>query len=372
MVRMGNPEGIKAALSASDCDAIVAVSPENVAYSSGTVIETQKSIRDRLALVLWIKGQEPVFLVCQVEAGQAQAESWITEIRTYVEFKTSPIALLADVIREKGLSRGRIGIELGYLSARYFLELQRELPGATVVSSESFFDQVRVIKTPDEIAALEEGALATERALLATYTLIRPGETERSMRQRLIQNMLHCGAGTIEFAYINAGPNTGFPHTLAGPYECQEGDVIKADVGGFWRGYLSDIARTAVVGKPSARQADIWARLREVHVQSIDQLRPGNPASAAFLTMKNGMERVGLPFPLPHAGHSIGITGHEYPMLTADNHLELRPNMLFMLETRVRWVGQEGYHMEDLILVTESGPRWLTDSVFCNEKLLAI
>lgn len=372
MIRIRNPDGIRSALSSSDFDAVVAVSPENVAYSAGTIIETQKSIRDRLALVLWPKGGEPTFIMCAVEEPQAREESWITDIRSYVEFRTSPVILLAEVLREKGLDRGRVGMELGYLSARYFAELQREAPHVTFVEDERFFDEVKVVKTESEIAALQEGAVATEAALLTTYQAIRVGESEKSMRMRLIAQMLERGCSNLEFAYINAGSNTGFPHTLASDYQCKAGDLIKSDVGGIWNGYLSDIARTAVVGTPSPHQADIWARLREVHLASIEQLRPGRPASDAFLAMKTGMERVGLPFPLPHAGHSIGLTGHEFPMLTASNHMELKPNMTFMVETRARWIKQEGYHMEDLILVTEDGPKWLTDSVFNNEKLLAV
>lgn len=372
MIRIGNPDGVRAALSRSDLDAVIAVSPENVPYLSNCIIGTQTSIRDRLALVLWPKGGEPTFLVCAVEAHQARDESWIPDIRTYVEFQTSPVALLADVMREKGLLGARVGIELGYLSARYFAELQALAPGVTWVDSEPFFDRARVLKAAHEIDQLREAAVATEKAMLEVYTSIRPGEPERSMKGRLINRLLELGADSMLFTYINAGPNTGYPHNLPGDYRCQAGDVIKSDVGGRWGAYVSDIARTGVVGTPSAKQADLWARLREVHVASIDQLRPGKLASDCFLTMKAGMERVGLPFPLPHAGHSVGVSGHEWPMLTAANHVPIEPGMCFMVETRARWPGQEGYHMEDLILVTASGPQWLTDTVFPNQQLLAI
>lgn len=372
MIRIGHPDGVRAALAAADVDAVVAVSPENVPYVANCIIGTQTSIRDRLALVLWPKGGEPTFIVCAVEAHQARDESWIPDIRTYVEFQTSPVALLAEVMREKGLARSKVAIELGCLSARYFAELHEHTPGVAWVDAEPFFDRVRVQKAEHEITQLREAAVATEQAMLDIYTTIRPGESERSMKARLINRLLELGADSMLFTYINAGPNTGYPHNLPGEYQCQTGDVIKSDVGGRWGAYISDIARTGVVGTPSVRQADIWARLREVHVASIDQLRPGKLASDCFLTMKAGMERVGLPFPLPHAGHSVGVTGHEWPMLTAANHVPIQPGMCFMVETRVRWPGQEGYHMEDLILVTESGPQWLTDTAFPNEKLLRI
>ena len=369
---LGNLEGVRRALADSPMDAVVAVSPENVPYLAGSIIETQKGLRERLAVVLWPKGGEPSFLVCTIEEPQAREESWIQDIRGYVEFETSPAVLLGQVIRDRGLGRARIGIELGYLSAHYFAELQREAPQATFVPAEPFFTSVRAIKTPEEIEALKEAGIATERALLATYATIRVGETERSMRGRLFHNMLLCGADSFDFVYINAGGNSGFPHKIAGSYACRTGDTVKSDVGGYWSGYVSDIGRTGVVGPPTPRQADIWAKLRDVQLATIDMLRPGNTPAMVFSMMKRSMEKANLPFPLPHAGHSIGRTVHEHPVLNPTDESEIRPNMTFMVESRVRWPKKEGYHFEDLILVTNGGPQWLTGAAFDNKELFGI
>jgi len=368
----GNPDGVRQALQRTDFDAVVAVSPENVPYIAQTVIETQRGLRDRLVLVLWPKQQEPTLIVCTIEEPQAREESWIKDVRGYVEFKTSPVVALAEVIRERGLERGKIAIELEYLSASYFADLKQAVPHATFVAAQPFFAGVRKIKTSEEIAAIEEGALATERALLATYATIRPGEPESSMRTRLITNLLLCGAESISFAFINAGGNAGFPHKIAGAYQCVVGDTVKSDVGGYWNGYVSDVGRTGIVGAPSAKQADIWARLCEVQRATIDQLRPGNTPAQVFETMKKTMAKVNLPFPLPHAGHGIGIAVHEDPILNPFDRSELRPNMVFMVESRVRWPNAEGYHMEDLVIVRESAPKVATGAIFTTDRLFAI
>lgn len=368
----GNPEGVRHALARSDLDAVVAVSPEAVPYIAQTVIETQRGLRDRLVIVLWPKGQEPTLIVCTIEELQAREESWIKDVRGYVEFKTSPVVLLADVMRERGLEKGRVAIELGYLSAAYFAELQAAAPHATFVSAEPFFADVRTVKTAAEVAAIAEAAIATERALLATYATIRAGEPEESMRARLVSNLMLCGAESISFAFINAGGNAGFPHKIAGSYRCQPGDTVKSDVGGYWSGYVSDVGRTGTIGVPSARQADIWARLRQVQLATIDRLRAGNTPAQVFETMKTTMNEVKLPFPLPHAGHGIGIAVHEDPILNPFDRRELKPNMVFMVESRVRWPNTEGYHMEDLVVITDAGPKCVTGAIFNPESLYAI
>lgn len=361
MATIENRLGVSEALAASPFDAIVAISPENVPYVSGCQIETQRSIRHRLALVLWPKGDDPSFVVCSIEESQAREESWIEDVRAYVEFQTTPIEVLARLLEERGLSRARVGIEIDYLSAAYFEELRRLSPETHFEDLGSFFPELRAVKTQEEIDQLEAAATATERALLATYMTIRCGESEHSMRSKLIANLTANGAEGIEFAYINAGGNSGYPHHQATDYRCAVGDTIKSDVGGTWSGYVSDIGRTGIVGPPTKKQREIWQKLEQVQEQTIDALRAGKTAANVFETMKREMGVVGLPFPLPHAGHSIGREVHEAPVLSPVHDTIIEANMVFAVESRVRWPGTEGYHLEDLVLVTESGPKVLTN-----------
>ena len=73
-------------------DAIIAFSLENFYWLSGTYITTMQSIPDRLGAVVCILDEDPVLLTCSIEEMQVRAESWIKDVRTYEEFKESPIA----------------------------------------------------------------------------------------------------------------------------------------------------------------------------------------------------------------------------------------------------------------------------------------
>ncbi|HET8629793.1 MAG TPA: aminopeptidase P family N-terminal domain-containing protein, partial [Thermomicrobiales bacterium] len=99
---------MRAALASADLDAVIALSPENVFYLSRALILTQRYIPDRLAVVVWPREGEPTFIVCAIEQELARQDSWIADLRTYVEFRDSPVALLADVLAERGLARGRL------------------------------------------------------------------------------------------------------------------------------------------------------------------------------------------------------------------------------------------------------------------------
>lgn len=367
----GDLKGLKAAVESSPFDAVIAVSPENVRYAGGPMITSQRSIRDRLAMVIWAKGRDPITVLCQVEEGYVRQESWITDIRSYKEFVTAPTRLAADVLGELGLAGGRIGCELDYLAARYTDQLHQALPKLTLESCDDLFRRVRMYKTPREREILTEGFRGTEKAMLATYATVTVGEDEHSLSRRLVNHILLSGAEDIASNHINAGPNTGFPHAAPSDYRVRKGDIVKADSGGTYQDYRSNVGRTAKVGKPTAEEVDIWKRLREIHHSIIDMLRPGNTGRQLFEAATRLHEKHGLPFPYAHNGHSIGLEGHERPMISPYEDIPYEAGMISTVETRVRWVGVKGLHMEDLIAITETGPVLLSDA-FDNEDIFVI
>lgn len=355
----------------SPFDAVVAVSPENVRYAADVEIATQKSIRDRLAFLLWPKGGEPTLIVCQVEEGYVRQETWVGDIRSYKEFVTKPVDLLAEVLRERGLADGKIGIEMEFLAGKYLNQLKAQLPGLSVEGSDGLFRRARMFKSAGEKALLRHGFRGTEKAMQATYATVTVGESEWSLSRRLADNILLSGSELVAFNHINAGPNTGFPHAGPSDYRVQQGDIVKADSGGFYKGYYSNVGRTAKVGKPTAEELDTWKRLREIHHAVIDMLRPGTTGKAIFEAAGVLHEKHKLPFPFAHNGHSIGLEVHEHPFIGPFEETVYEVGMISTVETRVRWVGQKGLHMEDLIEITEAGPVLMSDA-FDNEDIFVI
>ncbi len=367
----GDLAGMQRAIETSEFDAVVAISPENVRYIGDVNIATQAMIRDRLALIVWAKGHNPIFIVCAVEEGYVRQESWIREIRAYKEFVTRPMAVLAEVLRELGLEHGRIGMETAYLAAQYYQELMEQLPRLRISSCESLFESVRMFKTSREVELLRHAFRSTEQALLSVYRTVQVGETEKSMANRLADAIMQGGADAVAFNHINAGTNTGFPHMSPSDYPVQPGDIVKADCGGFYHEYYSNVGRTAKVGKPTAEEQSYWRRLRGIHHGIIDMVRPGNTGRQLFDEATRLHEQADIPFPYAHNGHSLGLQVHEHPFISPHEALAYAPGMVTTVETRVRWVGEKGLHMEDLILVTDDAPVLLSDA-FDNEEIFVI
>ena len=76
-------------------------------------------------------------------------------------------------------------------------------------------------------------------------------------------------------------------------------------------------------------------------------------------------------FPYSHHGHGIGLILHERPYVNAFEDIPYEAGMMSTIETRIRWPGKLGYHMEDLYEITENGPIRRSD-VFPNEEIFVI
>jgi Xaa-Pro aminopeptidase len=351
-------------------DAVIAVSPENTYYLSGTRIDTQVSIRDRLAIVLWPCGEEPSFIVCNLEEAQARAESSIKDIRSYFEFKTSPVALLADLIKERGLSGKKLGLEMRYLSAHYFVELESLMAGARFVDCSELLEKVRMIKTPDEIELMKKSFLLTDQVIRKTFLNIKIGKTERETGTEMQVNLLQAGADAQAFLTLPFGEHGVQTHPSAGEREARPGDIIRTDFGGVFKGYVTDLARTCAVKSPGQRQLDIYRWLWDVHERCIQKMQPGTPVPIVYGFMKDLYEKAGMGWARPHVGHSLGLVVHEYPMIMPYADEELAPNMIVCIEPNHLVPGVEKYHVEDAILITDRGPEIISRSADWSQLLI--
>jgi Xaa-Pro dipeptidase len=347
---------MNAALEEYNLDAVVAISLENVYYLSGAWIMTQKDIPDRLAIVVWPRQGEPQLILCANEESLAQRDSRISAIHNYVEFKTSPIARLADVLRAQGLDGARIGFERKYLVAEYYDELLRSMPNATWSGADRLFDEVRMIKSEEEIALLARAALITDGVIWDAFQMARAGRTEQEIGSFMQMQMFARGAYGGIFLVLGAGDAAGITHPSPRPRPLENGDVLRVDFGGIFDGYLADLARTMVVGHASQAQRDTYARLWQVQQETIAAVLPGVRASDVYRLCERRAAETGLDFSMAHIGHGLGIGLHEHPMLSPRTDTLLEESMAIAIEPTCRNSDGSRFHIEDLVIVRAKGP----------------
>ena len=356
-----NVERFEAILAESGLDALVASSLENVSYLSGARMVMQRLIPDRLALLLWPGQGDPAIVLCKGEDVACRPDCWIEDMRSYTEFVTSPVDLLADIVAEKGLARGRLGLEKHSLPSAYVDRLRKRLPGATLVDCGDLMDRARMIKTADEIDALAQAGRATDLAIRGAFERATIGDSEKKVADEITAGVTSAGADVLNFMFLGTGTRSFEWHARPGATRLEAGHVLHTDVAGNFIGYWSDLARTAFVGSPSPRQRDIYDRLYQTHVETLEAVQPGLRAGDLYAICEAAYQKVGLPFQMAHLGHGLGLGLHEHPMLKPTTDELLQPGMVLCIEPAYLDPGVAGYHIEDLVLVTDDGREVLTD-----------
>ena len=303
---------------------------------------------------------DPVMIACKVESGSVEAETWIQDKRYYVEFQRSPIDLLAEALKEKGLEGKRIGIELDYLMATYYSELISLMPTTEFVPCTRMFERVRMIKDEKEIKLLGDSAKHTSKAFEAACMMTSPGETEKALGKRTTDNLL-TGADKLDFLCLCSGTRTIEVHGMPGDFPLEDGEIARIDFGGQYRHYLTDLARTVGIGKVKPIYKDMFSRFAEAYAKTYEFIAPGVAACEIHAEAKRQIEKCGLPFESHLVGHGLGIGPHEMPVLNAKETQILLPGMVICYEISIALHDRKMHH-EETFCVRENSIELLSAS----------
>ena len=342
-----------------DLDCVVATSHDNVYYSTGSDIMTISMLK-RLAAAFFPLDGEPIFGIHTNEEVTARESTWIGDVRVYEggEWEPlKPIGFVADVLREKGLERARIGVELLDIPSICMDYLRGLLPSAEFVDCQPIFDRLRSIKSEEEVRLLSEANMATAKAITVAFETARTGDTEREIARNMMDLMVGYGADQVAFMTLGAGRNVFETHHIPGEYKIKEGDLLHVDFGAYFRGYMSDISRMAVVGEPDETQEKAYEVTVGAEWATAEVMTPGAKVMDVHEAVKGYYESRGYEYGRAFIGHGLGIGCHEYPFLgPSHRNWVLEPSMFFQVEPSIT-IGHARAHTEDSFVVTGDGAR---------------
>jgi Xaa-Pro aminopeptidase len=352
-------------------DAVIARSGRNVAYLAGMRFPgTLGRLQDfahapRAVLAVMPRDADGALVASNIAAGLARRTTWLEDIRTYTEYSQSPFEVAAQVLADRGLAAGRIGVERREIGVQQWDDLVAALPGAELVDCTDALESVRNIKTPAELELLRNAARIQDEAHLEVFGSARPGETERTLHARMVGAMLRLGAESAHGMLQSS--KTPMTYGGEGDVPIEAGDAVRTDYVCYVEGYAANLSRMATMGAPSAEQERMYGLVRDVHRETITRvLRPGVEARDVYAFVRDRFVAAGFPKVSGLVGHSIGVWWHqEEPMLVPSESRVLRPNMVVCLEPIL-----DGFwHLQDEILITDGEPELLshlfnTDSIF--------
>ncbi len=336
-------------------ECLIATSHDNVFYTSGSDIGTV-SLLKRLAAVFIPLDGNPTFEVHRNEKVTAQQTTWIGDLRVYEggEWEPQkPIEYVAEVLKEKRLTKSRVGLELLDIPALCFNHLQKLLPSVEFVDAQQVFDEMKSVKSDEELALLSQANKGTAKAIVLALEMASEGDSERDLARNLMDLMVQYGADRVAFLSLAAGPNILELHHVPGEYRIRNGDFVHVDAGGYFQGYQSDISRTAVVGEASESQLNAYGIAVGAETATANAMQEGAKVSDVYETTERFYESRGHSFTSPFIGHSIGIGCHEPPFL-GPSHRDwiLKRGMFFEVEPSIT-IGPIRVHTEDAFIVTK-------------------
>ena len=342
-------ERIKEELERCGLEGMIICRPANIQYASGFTGTT--------ATLLVSEKQ------CYIISDFRYEEQIAEQVKgfTYVESGSGHMETAASLISSLALET--IGFEEDYMTVEEFQSLEAKVNGRLVPSAEILY-RLRSIKTPEEVAWMEQAASIADQAFTQILGYIKPGITELDVACELEYRMKKLGAEGFSFHTIVAsGPNTSMPHHETGSRKLQNGDFVLMDYGCKVHGYCSDMTRTVALGQVTGEMKRVYDTVLEAQKIVLEQLGKEKDGFLLDSLARDYINGVGYNGCFGHSlGHCLGLEVHEKPSLSPRTHDILQPGMVTSVEPGIYLEGKLGVRIEDICLVLTEGCKNLVTS----------
>jgi Xaa-Pro dipeptidase len=339
-------------------DALFITDAANLRYFTGYPAFAEMSY-PRPAVFILPRRADPVLIVHEFRL----PFQWGGTVKEYSRVGQLPIELVKDSFTKLACHHGRIGAELGHeqhlgISLVDFENVKAALPKAEFVDASDLLWQLRMVKSPAEIAAIAQACrihdAVFERCLPALHAGMAELEIDRTFRRAIVDTEADLGFTIVcvgDYDLRQVGGSSAPDKVL------EEGDLLWVDLGVVWQGYTTDYCRAAVAGMPSAKQRDLWRRMQQILAAVQEATRPGIPVSELCQVQLDKAESLGVDMSTWTArryGHGSGLHTTEPPYISLDDHTILEPGMVLHLEPGA--IRPDGiYVREEIVVVTEDG-----------------
>jgi Xaa-Pro aminopeptidase len=305
--------------------------------------------------------------------GEGRSRAGISTLRGAVEGRAESVAEKIRVeLEERGLLNEPVGVDVIELPVLKALQDA----GVQVVDGQALMQEVRKIKTHDEITLLNTACSMVDAAYDELYRAMKPGFRENDCVALVNKVLFEMGSEHVEGVNAISGERCSpHPHVFTDRM-LRPGDPAYFDILHAYNGYRTCYYRTFAVGSASRALIDSYARCRDILDRAIAMIRPG-VTTAEVVEVFPRAEEFGFAdeeaaFALQY-GHGVGLSIWEKPifsrLVSFDYPETIEEGMVFALETF--WPSSDGWsaaRIEEQLVVTGDGCEVITR--FPAEELL--
>jgi Xaa-Pro aminopeptidase len=354
-------EAVRQAMRRRGLDVVVIDESENLFYVAGWHASGSRYH----ACVVPLDG-DPVMLLRRIDEPAFLERTWLHD---HVAFDDTqdPIAVLATAVRQRGWGRARIGLETDshFLPVQRYEAIKGALPSATFGDFAGVLWELRLRKSPQEIAYVRHAAQIADRAMADAIGAAREGQSEREVAALAAATFLRLGADSGRTGPITSGPRSGSLHGSLANRRLERGDILHMELAPTVNGYGARLMRPTAVGVASREQETAARRLVRIQDEQIAAMKPGAVARDVDRICRAQVLAEGLRETYENfTGYTLGYYGGFYSaprtsdftrtfLPTADWVLE--PGMCFHMYTTAR-----GMAFSETVVVTDRGAERLT------------
>lgn len=338
-----------------ELEAVIITSPKNVFYLTGFLTRPY----ERFIGLIIQKDEEPVLILPELDLEAAQEESNIQYIVTHSDTQNP-----YEILKQKfPLGTKKIGIEKGEWLVRRLEDLQKNIPGMDYDDIGVALQEMRMIKTKDEVNCLRKAVQISEHALKVAINNFKIGMNELEVVAELEYQLKRNGSIGLTFnPIVLSGEKTSLPHGVSGPRTVRAGELLMVDLTALYGGYYSDITRTFAVGDVDLSLKGIYDIVLAANLAAIEATKPGVPMGSLDRKARDLITCKGYGQYFSHrVGHGLGLGNHEYPSIHCENNELLKTGMVFTIEPGIYVPGIGGVRIEDDVLVTDKGVEVLSN-----------
>jgi Xaa-Pro aminopeptidase len=324
----------------------------------------------------------------------ASHQTWVQDVRPL-----SGLDPVVEAIKELGLENARFGVvdtrgELSYYTIPYepfrsFLEM---LPGAKFQNVTWVLEEIRMIKSPEEIAFLQKSGDIAHVMVQRMIETSRPGIPEAGVYAEMHKAMLVHGGEDYAFNLFDSGnlddPDLHLHHGKENPLSptmrvLRPRDIIMTEFHSNYGGYLTGCEKSVILGKPPQELKNLHEVSLEAFERGTAAMRPGHLFRDAVEAFRKPVLDAGMDF-IELGLHGHGMGSPEFPTrvyksssahtLAGSNvdKVVLKENMVFGTNIDIhdpRWRNDVGLMFGDTVVVTSRGPRTLVNTPHHFEKM---
>ncbi len=355
-------EKTRLALASRGLDAAVFTGPENIFYLTGQQTPGYYTFQ---CLIVPAEG-EAVFLLRQLELTNFLRNGFVESYETYGD-GTTPAATLVETLRRHGLLGGRIAIEKGgwFLPIGFYETLSAAI--GNLADATGLVETLRRVKSPAELAALEESARQADAGVGAGLAAIREGATENDVVAEMMHAAIAAGAEYMGMEpLVSSGPRSGVPHATWRRRILLAGDAVFLEMSGCFNRYHTGLMRTAWLGEPPPLARRLESVVQEAMAAVLDAAKPGVTCAAVHHAAQSVIDAHGMSERYrKRTGYSLGIAfapdWGEWQVLSLFDGVDvpLQPGMCFHVPVALREYGVFTVGLSESIAITETGCRIL-------------